>query len=276
MRGHPSCNANQGYHRTVRANLNCPYHRAIAIANNPELDVAGAKKSNSVSPFGALNTTPPQDRLIVVEDVDGFGRATVTKTLAGKEHCEEGPAVSQFRAEEEGVGVSVEKFRRNGEPYPSDGKDGPSLIRYGTDGEVEGVDWEGDLSVARGAKDLPDSESSSGVKHWRKAGRLHREGGRPATVNSEGFGTQWCVDGNAHRTDGPASVSKGWSAYWLDGLMVDREDVWARYLEQECGLDINNREAQDALWSEPTDPEQTFINPTPEQLALISAVYTDL
>jgi len=90
--------------------------------------------------------------------------------------------------------------------------------------------------------DGPAMEFADGHYAWFKQGRLHRVGA-PA-VNTD-RGTEWRVDGKLHREDGPATTTvPAWPPHGaakpelrhdfaLDGRLVARSEVWARWVAKD-------------------------------------------
>jgi hypothetical protein len=59
--------------------------------------------------------------------------------------------------------------------------------------------------------------SPDGTKEWWKNGAIHRAGRDPAMIFTNGS-KFWCIDGEIHRTDGPAAeFSNGKVAWYLNG-----------------------------------------------------------
>lgn len=270
-REHPECTANRGFHRTPRANLECPYHRAIALANNPKLDVSKVKNANW-APYGVLSTLPPTDRVIVVDLPESTTRGRVVRRLLGDlEHCEDGPAVEFYWPGEDGGLIRTRHYRRYGDPVSCDEQGGPTLIYYETDGQPSYWTWEGEIGEERAKIDLHTREYSDGRREWTRAGESHRGGGRPQTVGPDGFGIRWCEDGRHHRVTGPATVGRE-DRYFIAGEPRSRDEVWALFLER-FGVHRDNAAAQRALWVEPADPERTFVAPTEAAVALFLGVH---
>ena len=65
---------------------------------------------------------------------------------------------------------------------------------------------------------LPAIIRSNGDKHWYVNGKRHQEGGLPAIINSNGY-QAWYLNGKLHREDGPAFIYPNGTKYWcLNGV----------------------------------------------------------
>ena len=65
---------------------------------------------------------------------------------------------------------------------------------------------------------------------WRLDGEKHREDG-PAVEWANGY-KAWYLNGKKHREDGPAVVDANGDEYWyLKGIQINKEDV----MEISCG-----------------------------------------
>jgi hypothetical protein len=77
----------------------------------------------------------------------------------------------------------------------------------------------------------------NGTKEWRLNGNLHRTDG-PAIERADGS-KMWCLNGNLHRTDGPAyEGANGRKAWWLNGNLVSWQEVYHQANDPEIELKI--------------------------------------
>ena len=78
---------------------------------------------------------------------------------------------------------------------------------------------------------------TDGTKEWRLNGNLHRTDG-PAVEHADGS-KKWCLNGKLHRTDGPAYEGADGSKVWrLDGEQVSWRDLYRQANDPEIELKI--------------------------------------
>ena len=72
--------------------------------------------------------------------------------------------------------------------------------------------------------DLPALlELRTGTRYWYQYGKYHREGDKPAIIESNGS-LYWYRHGIRHRDNGPATHrADGWDEYWTDGVQMKLE-----------------------------------------------------
>lgn len=66
----------------------------------------------------------------------------------------------------------------------------------------------------------------NGDKYWYRGGKLHREDG-PACVYANGD-KEWWVEGKPHREDGPACVYQNAEFWYVNGVMLQAEEIELR------------------------------------------------
>ena len=76
-----------------------------------------------------------------------------------------------------------------------------------------------------------------GSKEWYLNGNLHRTDG-PAYEGADGL-KEWWLNGNLHRTDGPATEwADGLKMWFLDGEVVSWRDLYRQANDPEIELRI--------------------------------------
>jgi hypothetical protein len=75
---------------------------------------------------------------------------------------------------------------------------------------------------------------SNGTKRWyNRAGQFHKDGA-PTVIYPTG-NTEWIVNGEHHREDGPAVTYKGstggFEEYWINGKMYDTYDEFKKAVD---------------------------------------------
>lgn len=270
------CTANQGHHRTLKANLECPYHRALAYSRNGgPLAAASASTGSTGNIF--IPTRSAREDVIVVDTVDGTGRREIAHLKGDVLHREgDLPAKSRYRLPEKRGGdapVQLEEWWVDGEPFRGDG--GPTSVYYDEDGSVDREQWCNEKGLHREG-DLPAEVTVNGQERYFLDGMHHRDGNMPAAI-VKGRGQDWYVHGKRHRDNGPATVFRTVDrppllSWYLDGQRCEQEDVWARYLVP-FGVDEGNREAQQYLWRGLEGDDFTFVPPDLADVPLARAMF---
>jgi hypothetical protein len=299
------CTTNRGFHHTAKAALACPYHRAVALAADPTLDVSATKRSGSRN---SVASNPPPGVTLVVDTPAKSPDASARRDyLDGGAllHRDDGPASITFISENDSERLAlprdtpkVERWLRKGVPYRADG--GPTSVRYkfSLRGSHTGMEtWQNEDGQMHRDNDLParvhGSElyeryiNGNELHEWYINGKRHREGNRfdtlgnrPTTTNGDGAGVEWSVEDQLHRIDGPAINGDGAGVEWyLNGLTSDEMSVYAQFLVH-FGVDVNNRAAQEFLYT-PTEAafytptEAAFAEPDQEDITLALALHNN-
>lgn len=105
--------------------------------------------------------------------------------------------------------------------------------------------WATDGHVRRDAVGLPSIYSDADRHAYTDAeGRLHREAGQAAIVWDSNV--EYWDHGVLHRADGPAiHYRRGYPHYYRRGIELgSREDLWAHWVHDHAGIDLDNGDAQ--------------------------------
>ena len=104
----------------------------------------------------------------------------------------------------------------------------PELMAQYNDGSHTRKDSSGNLEWKKDGKthrdgDKPAYIGADGSLLWTQNGKIHRDGDKPAWICSDGT-LYWCQNGQWHRSCGPAVIrSDGRQEWWINGKDITQE-----------------------------------------------------
>jgi hypothetical protein len=77
---------------------------------------------------------------------------------------------------------------------------------------------------------------ADGAKHWYLDGQRHRTNG-PAVELADGY-KSWYLNGQRHRTDGPAiERANGTKEYWVRGAQIPEKKFYSKAFQVQLVMD---------------------------------------